>query len=243
MICFCVLLMPVNYAYSETVIRVAVAQLPNVEKHPKETLFIELLNAIDNQSSEFRIEILEMPFARTLVELARGHVDAQLPVMYDPNDVLGATNYMKQFGIKLNDFTYTDENLFKTHFVIVSREEVQITPENTAEYEVATDMSHVAFFKHQFQGTHSMKAAIANVQRGVIDGYLFDINKVKQVIRELDFVAHRLNSYAFYDVRFMVRNDENGTRIKQLLDASVSGLKQNGEYDKVMHDLVSEHGY
>ncbi|BDX06133.1 hypothetical protein MACH26_16540 [Planctobacterium marinum] len=243
MIFFWVLLTPVNYAYSKTVIKVAVAQLPNVEKHPKETLFIELLNAMDNQSPDVRIEILEMPFARTLVELARGHVDAQLPVMYDPNDILGATDYMKQFGIKLNDFTYTDENLFRTHFVIVSKEDVEITPENLMEYEVATDMSHVAFFKHQFKGTHSMKAAIANVQRGTLDGYLFDSEKVSQVVRDLDFVDHRLNSFAFYDVRFMVRNDEKGIRIKLLLDQIVAELKESGEFDRVMHDLVNEHGY
>lgn len=241
--CSFVTIAPPNITHAETVIKVALAQLPDVEKHPKESILVELLEAMDKHSTDIRIEILEMPFARTLVQLARGHVDAQLPIMYDPADALGATDYMEQFGIKLNDFAYTDENLFKAHFVVVSREEVKITPQNIAQHDVVTDLSHVAFFKKQFPGSHSMKVSIAKVKKGTLSGYLFEEHKVNQVIRELDFIDHRLNSYAFFDVRFMVRNIAQGNEVKKLLDDAVAELKESGEFDRVMFDLINDYGY
>lgn len=228
---------------SEVSLKIAVAELPDVDKHPKEDLLVNLLSAIEKQPYVGRIEILRMPFARSIVELARGNVDAQLPIMYDPQDALGATEYMKQIGVSLNELTYTDENLFRAHFVIVSREELHITPDTVAQFDVATDISHVAFFKNQFPGTHSMKASIARVQNGSLSGYLFEEHKVNQVIRELDFVDHRLNTWAFYDVRFMVRNDQIGKQVKGALDKSIKALKASGEYQRIMHDLINEHGF
>lgn len=230
-------------ALSEVSLKIAVAELPDVDKHPKEDLFVKLLSAIEKQPYISQIEILRMPFARSIVELGRAHVDAQLPIMYDPQDAQGATEYMEQFGVSLNELTYTDETLFRAHFVIVSREELGITPETVAQFDVVTDISHVAFFKNQFPGTHSMKASIARVQNGSLSGYLFEEHKVNQVIRELDFVDHRLNTWAFYDVRLMVRNDKRGIRVKNAIDKSIEALKASGEFQRIMQDLINEHGF
>ncbi|MCC2607474.1 hypothetical protein [Planctobacterium marinum] len=228
---------------AEEVLRISVAELPDVDKHPKEELHINLLQALDEQLPDIRFEIIKMPFARSIVELARDHVDAQLPILYDPQDALGATDYMMQMGVKLSDLAYTDENIYRARFVIVSREEIEITPSNYAQHSIETDISHVAFFSNRFVGSHSMKESIAKVQRGELSGYLFEEHKVKQVIRELDFVDHRLNTWAFYDIRFMVRNSPQGAKVKSLLGKGIAQLKQSGEFQAIMHDLISEHGY
>lgn len=243
-LCILICLLSGSFLVSaEQVLRIAVAELPDVDKHPKEDLLINLVQAIDEQLPEYRIEIIKMPFARSIVELARDHVDAQLPILYDPNDVLGAADYMMQMGVKLSDLAYTDENIYKARFVIVSREEIEITPTNYAQYNIETDISHVAFFSNRFVGSHSMKESIAKVQAGDLSGYLFEEHKVKQVIRELDFVDHRLNTWAYYDIRFMVRNSQQGLKIKALLDNGIAQLKQSGQFQVIMLDLISEHGY
>jgi len=56
-------------------------------------------------------------------------------------------------------------------------------------------------------------------------------------------VDHRLNTWAYYDIRFMVRNSQQGLNIKALLDTGIAQLKQSGQFQVIMQDLISEHGY
>lgn len=224
-------------------LRIGFADLPGVENHPHEVAVLNLLEAIGKLPFIGNLEVVRVPFARSIVELGRGNLDAHLPIKYDSDDLHGAENYMLQFGTPLTAFEYNNENLFKVNFVIITREENPLTIDQAFNANVLTDISHVAFFKDKFGPSHCMKCSLADVQNGLLDGYLFEEETLIYTLQTMDFVDYRSNAFGLYDVRFLVQKNQHGKQVKVRLDKAVAQLKATGEFDKLMGPLIAKYGY
>ncbi len=105
-------------------------------------------------------------------------------------------------------------------------------------YTIETDSAHTHFFSIPVAPSRDPLESLSKLDRGDIDGYIFAARESELTINRLNLKNLQSQLYNVYDVKIIFPRNFLGQLHNSLVSDYISKLKANGQYDKIMGDLI-----
>lgn len=209
-------------------------EIPVLSEPSGNGIFVQLIEALDEEYTEGKISYDIVPFQRSLHNVARGKADFHLPLIEYESQKLD--------GLKLSEFS-----LYTVQFSIFSNRSKRIVTRKDIDSLKATDQfgliietdrTHLSQFDFPVLASSCMECSLKKLTAGRIDALIFGGKSISFLREKLLLDNIHEESFDTYEVKFVVGDTPRGEVVERKLTAVFNQLKESGEYERMLKSLI-----
>ncbi|SDU45938.1 transporter substrate-binding domain-containing protein [Desulfobacula phenolica] len=202
--------------------KATLAKMPIYAESAEKGVLVDLVKAIESQSGE-KINLVIEPFARSLHNVVSGKADFHMPLIAIP-------------GIDMTtlDYDYSTETIFHVNFVLYTKKGSNISIDKLQNSKVETDIAHLPYFNFPIKGSSNLELSLKKVSAGRIDAFIFADFASDPLVKKNNLTNIKRDLFKVYDVKIIIPKNGAGGKTDKFLSETISKLKANGTYDKIM---------
>ncbi len=192
--------------------RVSIAQLPGLADTDGQGVLVEFISQVAERAG---VDVVyeTLPFSRSLVSVATGKADLQVP-------------YLELDGQSIIDdrLMYSDVTLFEVPFALYIKAGSQLDIQDLLSgiHSIETDAAHARVFPFPVQESDCLECSLSKIQLGRLDAFVYARPPVEAAIRELGLENQfEALNYRAFSARAVLPKNQCGDAINGLLNTHV----------------------
>lgn len=205
-----------NTCKPDEIWRVSIAQLPGLSDDNGQGALVDFISSVADRAG-VRLVYETLPFSRSLVSVANGKADLQIPFLELDNP-----------PALIDGVMYSDVNIFEVPFAIYTKAGRNVSVEDlmSGSLAVETGAAHANMFPFPVSESNCLECALTKVQLGRLDAFVYARPPMDAAIRQLG-LENEIEAvlYKVFNVKAVLPQNACGTAINRQLSRHVRPVR------------------
>ncbi len=205
--------------------KVSLAKMPVYAESTDKGVLVDLVKTMAKTSGK-DIEIMVVPFNRSIRNVVEGKADLHMPLI--KNDVIDQNKL---------EYTYAKPTLWHVNFVLYTNKNKPIDKDNLKDYKIETDLAHVDYFDFPIKRSTRIDSSLKKVDAGRIDGFIFADFASDPIIKKEGLKNIHRELYKVFDSCMVLPKGGEGKATDVFLTETIEKMQADGSFEKIMSPI------